>query len=211
MKVIAVLNQKGGSGKTTISTNLARALQLAGNDVILIDSDPQGSATRWWQLKEDHPLNVFPISKPVIEKRIKDIRKVDYIVIDGAPNANEMTTSALLAADFVLIPVTPSVYDIMASDIIVDKVKDRMALTEGKLKAAFVVSRAIKNTKLERDAAEKLNEYELPVLKTHTYQRVIYPTSADSGGSVFDENAECDAAKEINGIMEEVLGIMGDY
>lgn len=208
MKVIAVLNQKGGSGKTTISTNLARSLQLAGHDVILIDSDPQGSATRWWQLKDDHPLKVFPISKPVLEKSIKDIRKVDYIVIDGAPNANEMTTSALLAADFVLIPVTPSVYDIMASDIIVDKVKDRMALTEGKLKSAFVISRAIKNTKLEKDAAQKLSEYELPILETHTYQRVIYPTSADSGGSVFDENPDCEAAREIKQIMNEVITLL---
>jgi chromosome partitioning protein len=208
MKVIAVLNQKGGSGKTTISTNLARALQIEGYDVILIDSDPQCSATKWWQLKDEHPLKVFPISKPVIERSIKDIRKVDYIVIDGVPHDNEMATSALKAADFVLIPVTPSVYDIMASRAIVDKVKDRIAITDGRLKTAFVISRAIKNTKLEKNAVDKLNEYELPILETHTYQRVIYPTSAGSGDSVFDENPECEAAKEIKGIMQEVIALL---
>jgi len=56
MIVIAVLNQKGGSGKTTIATHLARALQLDGASVVLIDSDPQGSARDWAAVREDQPL-----------------------------------------------------------------------------------------------------------------------------------------------------------
>ncbi len=129
-------------------------------------------------------------------------------MIDGAPNASDMTTSALLAADFVLIPVTPSLYDIMASAIIVDKVKDRIKLTEGRLKAAFVISRVIKNTNLELVAQRKLEEYEIPILDSRTYQRVIYATSIDNGGSVFDDNSNEKAAREINNIMEEVIALL---
>ena len=64
MKVIAVLNQKGGSGKTTIATHLARALQLDGADVLLVDSDPQGSARDWAAVREDQPVPVVGIDRP---------------------------------------------------------------------------------------------------------------------------------------------------
>jgi len=86
MKVIAVLNQKGGSGKTTIATHLARALQLDGADVLLVDSDPQGSARDWAAVKEDQPLTVVGIDRPTIDRDVKNVaRKVDFVVIDGAP------------------------------------------------------------------------------------------------------------------------------
>ena len=64
MQVIAVLNQKGGSGKTTIATHLARALQLDGHDVLLVDSDPQGSARDWAAVREDQPVPVVGLDRP---------------------------------------------------------------------------------------------------------------------------------------------------
>lgn len=71
MQVIAVLNQKGGSGKTTIATHLARALQLDGADVLLVDSDPQGSARDWAAVREDQPLTVVGIDRPTIDRDLK--------------------------------------------------------------------------------------------------------------------------------------------
>lgn len=58
MPVVSVLNQKGGSGKTTIATHLSRAFQLVGHDVLLIDSDPQGSARDWAAVRDDQPVQV---------------------------------------------------------------------------------------------------------------------------------------------------------
>ena len=58
MQVIAVLNQKGGAGKTTIATHLARALQLDGADVLLVDSDPQGSARDWAAVRRGRPARL---------------------------------------------------------------------------------------------------------------------------------------------------------
>jgi chromosome partitioning protein len=205
MYVIAVLNQKGGSGKTTISTNLASAFHRSKKDVLLIDSDPQGSSYDWWSAKEDHPIDVHPVNKPIIEKVIKDIRKRDIVIIDGAPQADSLSISAMKAANLVLIPVTPSAYDIWGTEALVKLVQDRISITNGQLKAAFVISRAIKGTKIGNDVVDVLRGYELPILNGRTHQRVIYPSSAAIGNSVFDENPQGEAAQEINQIMKESI------
>jgi len=83
MKVVAVLNQKGGSGKTTIATHLARAFQLDGNDILLVDSDPQGSARDWAAVREDQPVPVIGIDRPTIERDLKSVAQKDLVVIDG--------------------------------------------------------------------------------------------------------------------------------
>ena len=76
-----------------------------------------------------------------------------------------MAVSALKAADFVLIPVQPSPYDIWATADLVDLVKQSMALLDGQFQAAFVVSRAIKGTRIGAEVAEALAGYDLPVLE----------------------------------------------
>lgn len=207
MRVIAVLNQKGGTGKTTISTNMARGLQIMGNEVLLIDSDPQASSFNWWRLKDNHPLDVIPIEKPVIEKSLKRLKKLDYVIIDGAPSNDEMADDAIVSADLILIPVKTSIHDIMASKIVVKKIMQRIKLTDGKLKAAFVINMVIKNTKAIRETEESLSEWELPILNTHVRQRIIYSASAKNGGCVFDgqDNA---AIEEINGIIKESLDLL---
>jgi cellulose biosynthesis protein BcsQ len=97
MRVIAVLNQKGGAGKTTIATHLARALQLDGADVLLVDSDPQGSARDWAAVREDQPVPVVGLDRPTIERDLKSIAQKDYVIIDGAPQAHDLAVSALKA------------------------------------------------------------------------------------------------------------------
>ena len=73
MKVIAVLNQKGGSGKTTIATHLARALQLQGSSVLLVDSDKQGSARDWSAVDESNPVTVIGLDRPTLDRDLKNI------------------------------------------------------------------------------------------------------------------------------------------
>ncbi|WP_062213359.1 ParA family partition ATPase, partial [Aureimonas sp. AU12] len=157
MHVIAVLNQKGGAGKTTIATHLARALQIGGSDVLLIDSDPQGSARDWAAVREEQPLSVVGIDRPTIERDLKNIARKDFVIIDGAPQAADLAVSAIKAANFILIPVQPSPYDIWATADLVDLVKQRIEVTDGKLRAAFVVSRAIKGTKIGSEITDALN------------------------------------------------------
>lgn len=204
MHVIAVLNQKGGSGKTTIATHLARALQLDGADVLLVDSDPQGSARDWAAVREDQPVTVVGIDRPTIERDIKHVAHKDFVVIDGAPQAADLAVSAIKAASFVLIPVQPSPYDIWATADLVELVKQRIEVTDGKLQAAFVVSRAIKGTRIGAEVTEALAGYGLPILESRITQRVSYPGTAAAGTTVMDADPASDAAAEVRALAAEL-------
>ncbi|WP_448812167.1 ParA family partition ATPase [Agromyces bauzanensis] len=207
MEIIAVLNQKGGAGKTTIATHLSRALQSLGSDVVLVDSDPQGSARDWAAVDENNPIVTVGIDRPTIAR---DARKLGarYVVIDGAPQAQELAASALTAADLVLIPVQPSPYDIWATADLVELVKQRQMITDGKLRAYFVVSRAINGTTLGKEIREALEDYGLPVLETVVHQRQAYPKSAVRGSTVLDDGTDAAAAAEIRALAAEVVAIL---
>ena len=204
MQVIAVLNQKGGSGKTTIATHLARALQLDGASVLLVDSDPQGSARDWAAVQDDNPVTVVGIDRATIDRDIKAIGHKDFVVIDGAPQAHDLARSAIKAATFILIPVQPSPYDIWATADLVDLVKQRIEITDGKLQAAFVVSRAIKGTRIGAEITEALAGYGLPVLESRITQRVSYPGTAASGTTILDAEPDGDGSSEIRALMNEI-------
>lgn len=204
MQVIAVLNQKGGSGKTTIATHLARALQLDGASVLLVDSDPQGSARDWAAVQEDNPITVVGIDRATIDRDLKAIGHKDFVVIDGAPQASDLAISAIKAASFILIPVQPSPYDIWATADLVELVKQRIEVTDGKLQAAFVVSRAIKGTRIGTEITEALTGYGLPVLESRITQRVSYPGTAAAGTTILDADPDGDGAREIRALMNEI-------
>lgn len=205
MKVIAVLNQKGGSGKTTIATHLARGLQLQGHSVLLVDSDQQGSARDWRAVNEDNPVPVIGLDRPTLDKDLKNVSDKEFVVIDGSPQATNLALSAIKAADFVLIPVQPSPYDVWATSDLVDLVQQRIEMTDGKLKAAFVVSRAIQNTNIGKEVAAVLQDYNLPVLDARIVQRVSYPNSASVGKTVFEtESAKSSAVTEITQLVNEI-------
>jgi chromosome partitioning protein len=209
--VIAVLNQKGGSGKTTIATNLTHALQRDGKKVLLVDADPQGSARDWNEVNDGNIFPVVGLDRETLPKDLDAIRQgYDFIVIDGAPQIHKMSAAAVKAANLVLIPVQPSPYDIWACADLVDVIAARQEVTGGEPKAYFVISRAIKNTKLSGEVAAALQDYQLPILKAYTTQRVIYPTSAAEGKTVFsDSPGDQIAAKEIDAIKKELLEVIG--
>ena len=205
-KIIAVLNQKGGAGKTTLATNLSRALQENNKRVLLIDSDPQGSARDWNTAGDGEIVSVIGLDRPTLSKDIQSIKEnSDWIVIDGAPQIAELSVSAIKCADVILIPVQPSPYDVWACEDLVDVIKARQEVTEGSPKAAFVISRAIKNTQLSKEISDALKDYDLPVFENYTSQRVIYAKSAAAGSTVLDIESGNEAAKEILAIRVELV------
>ncbi len=204
-KIVAVLNQKGGAGKTTIATNLAHALQMDGHKVLLVDSDPQGSARDWNAASDGAIVKVVGMDRATLAKDIQSVvDNHDFIIIDGAPQIADLAIAAIKCADMVLIPVQPSPYDIWACEDLVEIIKARQEITNGKPKAAFIISRVIKNTQLGKEIREALEGYDLPVFKHYTTQRVVYAKSAATGSTVLSNDTKEDASNEIRAIAKEL-------
>ena len=207
MKIIAVLNQKGGVGKTTLATNIATKLHLNKSRVLLIDSDPQGSA-RDWHACGNSEIAVVGIDRPTLDKDIKKIANdFEWVIIDGAPQLTDMAISAIKCADLIIMPVQPSPYDIWASEALVDLVKHRQQHTDGQPKAYFCISRKIASTSLGSEVIEALQGYSLPIMKSYTSQRIVYAKSAADGQTVFDTTNN-DAIQEITNIVNEIKEII---
>jgi chromosome partitioning protein len=205
--IIAVVNQKGGAGKTTIALNLSAALAAEGKRILLVDADPQQTAQDWAAIRKSAPLfRVVGLAKPVLHRAVPRLvadYDFDYVIIDGAPRSYEVSRSAIEAADLVLIPVQPSGADFWASRETVNLTKETQA-SKTTQKSMFVISRKVDRTVLGRDIANALAEFGLPILRAATTQRVIYAETLTAGSTVIEQQPTGRAAHEICAILSEL-------
>lgn len=204
--IISLLNQKGGTGKTTIAVNIVREYKVRQFQSLLVDSDHQGSALRWHEKSNGELIDLTCLPVTTMDKDVlKFTHNYDRIVIDGIPSMSTLTLCAVKASNIILIPVQPSPYDIWATEDLVRLVKERIEMTDGKTKAAFIVSRKITGTNIGKDIYSQLEEMGLPVFKNGTTQRVAYASSVNCGHSVVDAVVKSpDAKKEIELIVNEI-------
>ena len=203
--IISIVNLKGGSGKTTVATNLTVALARKSK-TLLIDTDTQRSASMWFNVRETENDNfsVISIAEDVsLKKQLPEFRKqYEHIVIDGAPQSDRISAICIFAADLVIIPVMPSPYDLWATASILERVEAAKEVQPGK-KACFLLNRVNDQAAISKDTAEALASLGCPVFDTRLHNRVIYADAAASGLSVL-EAGNSKAKAEFEALFNEI-------
>jgi chromosome partitioning protein len=208
MPIVALVGNKGGTGKTTLCVNLAAVLSGIAPTIIL-DADPQGSSLQWRALAETPgAVAVVNAVDDVTTAVESSHREHAYIVIDCPPSVHAVQTAQVLAmCDVALIPVQPSPLDIWATVHIEDKVEEARQTNPG-LRAVLVINQLEPRTKLSQLMREALAELRLPVAETAIRRRVAYRSSVLDGRTVMDTGTRGSAAAEdIRQLIEEVLGV----
>lgn len=204
MIIIAFINEKGGVGKSSISTNVAAALHRLGTKVVLVDADPQGTARDWRSTSpEDANLpNVIALDRPEMLKALKTI-DADIVIIDTPAKAEKMTAAVIGVAHTALLVIQPSGADIWASAAAVKMLQQKLDLG-GKINAAFLVNRTSGGTKLSKEVLSGAwNEYGFPQLKTTIGNRVAFAQALGDGVSIY-ETSDAAGKAEINALVDEM-------
>ncbi|BCH27847.1 ParA family partition ATPase [Mesorhizobium sp. L-8-3] len=206
--IIALLNQKGGVGKTTLALHLAGEWARRGRRVTLVDADPQDSALDWSQQRSrsgaPRLFGVVGMARDTLHREAPELaRDADHVVIDGPPRVAGLMRSALLAADLVLIPVQPSPLDGWASAEMLALLSEAR-IYRPQLAARFVLNRCAARTIIARDTAETLADHDPPVLAAAIGQRVVFAAAAQSGQLVGEINDDSPAAHEIAALASEI-------
>jgi chromosome partitioning protein len=214
-KIIAVVNQKGGSGKTTVSMQLAGALARRSNKVLVVDADAQGTATRWAASALDEtpfPASVVGLSaaSTKVHREVKKfIDDYNYIIIDCPPAADSpVPQSALLIADLALVPLIPSPLDMWAA-VGIRQVIHNVGDLNDALQSRLILNQCQPKTTLMQESLEILPEFGILLARTLLQHRQIYRQSAVFGQSVHNFGNKAQAAiAEIESLTEEVLEIL---
>jgi chromosome partitioning protein len=209
--IVALLNQKGGVGKTTLALHLAGEWARKGKRVLVIDADPQASALDWSAQRARRSaarlFGVVGLARDTLHREAPELAcNADHIVIDGPPRVAALMRSALLAADLVLIPAQPSPFDGWASGETLTLIEEARAFRP-RLAARFVLNRCPVGTVIARTTAAALADHDPPALGSRIGQRVAFADAARSGRLVAELDSARKAAREIAALAAEIEGL----
>lgn len=207
---VAIVNQKGGTGKTTLSVNLGAGFSRRGTTVLL-DADPQESAGHWAKVSgEEGDLPAIErVGAGEVRERIEQRSDThQYVLVDCPPHLDSDVLRRVLSfVDMVLIPIQPSPLDVWASIGMAGAVQEAR-VGNPDLRAYMVLNQQDQRNALSRSMHEALADFELPVLKNGLARRAAFRSAALEGCSVYRLGKRgSSAVNDIEAIIEEVLDL----
>jgi len=193
IRTIVLASQKGGAGKTTLAAHVAVAAEAAGaGPTVLIDTDPQGSLSAWWNVREADTPALAPSTIPELPDRLAALGQAGYAlaVVDTPPAITDAIRSVVVTADLVLIPTRPSPHDLRAVGSTVELVQ------AADKPFAFVVTQAKPNTRLTVQAVAALSAHGV-VAQAIVHDRVDYAASMIDGRTVVETDGRGRSAAEV--------------
>jgi chromosome partitioning protein len=185
MQTILVANPKGGSGKTTLATNIAGWLAGKRQRVALQDLDPQRSASEWLARRPA----LFPgIVAATPDARRRDVKEsgAQWLVVDTPAGMHgDALREAVRRADVMLVPLTPSAFDMAATDHFLTAIRQYKAVKEGALSIGIVAMRVDARTVSAAELDQFLQAFDFPLV-AHLRATQVYVHCARDGASVFD-------------------------
>ncbi len=207
MKTLAFLAQKGGTGKTTLAVHLAVLAAEGGLSVALVDLDPQHSAGDWWRARAELFPELVEVDAGDLARVVKAAKadKVDLVVIDTAPHAEQAAGTAVKVADLVLIPSRPAILDLRAIGASVELV--RGTRTRGAIVLnACPPPRGVGEASIVHEARRGLADYGLPVCPVAVCQRAAFSHALIDGRAVSEYQPAGKAAAELRNLWKWTEG-----
>lgn len=196
MKRIAFLSQKGGSGKTTLAVHMAVAATEAGESVVIVDTDPQKSATLWGEARSRDVPVVATAAAAELDQVLEaaERERMTLAIVDTAPHATPDATRIARAVDLVVIPVRPTAFDIAAAGSAVALVEAAGA------HAVFVLSACPPRCPEITETRTVLAEYGLPIAPVEIIDRRAFARAVACGRAVTEFEHDGKAATEIRAL-----------
>ena len=205
-KVISFSNQKGGSGKTTLSANLAVLWSNSGYKVAVIDADAQNSLTYWLEARkkyygeDDIGITSYNFDVRNLKEEIKQIKsKYNFIIIDSPPSITFDTIQIIKASDRVFVPVQPSPLDLMATVPFLNLVKQE------KKNPIIFLNRVMPRARLTDAMILRLRYAGAKIARSRISSKVLFAETFFVGRGVIDISVTSDAAKEIINAGNEII------
>ena len=205
MKIIAIISQKGGAGKTTLAVHLATAAAAAGRSVAIIDLDPQATAASWGDRRRADAPEVVSgqaVRIPALVNAAED-NGADFLVLDTAPNADQTASLAARAADLVLIPCRPAAFDLEA-------IETTLLLAKAAGKPAYVVLNAVPpRSFIGKEASAGLVGRGAQVAPIQLSHRAAFAHGVIDGRTAQEFEPNGKAAQEIEHLYRWLCGVVG--
>ena len=212
--IIAIACEKGGTGKTTLATNLAAARSKSGRDVVIVDTDPQGSASFWCGVRDEEGIkpkvySIQKIGKGFSSQVIDMSRRYDDVIIDAGGRDSSELRESLTISKKVIIPLQASQYDIWTITRMDELVRNAKAFNPD-LMASIIINRASSNPQVKEaaEAKEIINDFDdLELMDATIKDRIVYRKSASLGRGVIEMEPEDEkAVEEIHNVYSLIYG-----